>query len=102
LICQRLLPNVQGTRTPCLEIRRRDAGVQEAIATNNLPMLTGIVEAAVGQEMHTFDQYLLELLAAGIVSKETARHFAMNKHKLDLALAGIVTATPILARDQGR
>lgn len=102
LVCQRLLPNVHGTRTPCLEILRRDAGVQEAIATHNLHLLTGIVEAAVGQAMHTFDQYLLELLAAGIVSEETARHYAMNKHKLDLALAGIVTASPILVRDPGR
>jgi twitching motility protein PilT len=102
LLCQRLLPNVDGTRTPCLEILRRDAGVQEAIATNKLHLLTGIVEAAVGQGMHTFDQYLLELLAAGVVSEETARHYAVNRHKLDLALAGIVTTTPILVRDEAR
>ncbi|MBI2925345.1 MAG: PilT/PilU family type 4a pilus ATPase [Verrucomicrobia bacterium] len=102
ILCQRLLPNVQGTRTPCLEVMRRDAGVQEAIAQNNLHLLTGIVEASVNQGMHTFDQYLLELLAAGLVSEETARHFAVNRHKLDLALAGIVTTTPILVRDEAR
>jgi len=102
ILCQRLLPNVQDTRTPCLEVMRRDAGVQEAIAQNNLHLLTGIVEASVNQGMHTFDQYLLELLAAGLVSEETARHFAVNRHKLDLALAGIVTAIPILVRDEAR
>jgi twitching motility protein PilT len=102
IICQRLLPNVQGTRTPCLEIMKRDAGVQEAIQTNNLHLLTGIIEVSLNQGMHTFDQYLIELLAAGIISRETAQHYAVNKHKLDMALRGIVTYTPILEPDEDR
>jgi len=96
IICQRLLPNTSGTRTPCLEILKRDAGVQEAIQTNDLQLLHGIIEVSVNQGMHTFDQYLMELLAAGIVSEETARHFAVNKHQLDMVLRGFVTHHPIL------
>jgi twitching motility protein PilT len=96
IISQRLLPNKSGTRTPCLEILKRDAGVQEAIQTNNLQLLTGIMEVAVHQGMHTFDQYLVELLAAGVVSDETARHYAVNKHRLEMTLRGIVTHTRIL------
>ncbi len=96
IICQRLIPNESGTRTPCLEIMKRDAGTQEAILTNNLHLLTGVIEVSNGQGMHTFDQYLLELLAAGVVSEETARRFAVNRHKLELSLRGIVTATAIL------
>ena len=99
IISQRLLPNLSGTRTPCLEILKRDAGVQEAIQTNNLHLLTGIIEVSVNQGMHTFDQYLLELLAAGIVSEETARHYAVNKHRLDMAIRGIISHTPILQPD---
>jgi twitching motility protein PilT len=100
IICQRLLPNTSGTRTPCLEIMKRDAGVQEAIQTNNLQLLTGIMEASVNQGMHTFDQYLVELLAAGVVTEETARHYAVNKHRLDMTLRGIVTHAPILEPDR--
>ena len=100
IICQRLLPNLRGTRTPCLEIMKRDAGVQEAIQSNNLQLLTGIIEVSLNQGMHTFDQYLLELLAAEIVSRETAQHYAVNKHKLDMALRGILTQTPILRPDE--
>jgi Tfp pilus assembly pilus retraction ATPase PilT len=96
IISQRLLPNTSGTRTPCLEILKRDAGVQEAIQNNNLQLLTGIIEASVHQGMHTFDQYLMELLAAGIVTEETARHYAVNKHRFDMVLRGIVTNMPIL------
>lgn len=96
IINQRLLPNTSGTRTPCLEVLRRDAGVQDAIQSNSLQLLTGIIENAVNIGMHTFDQYLLELLAAGLITEETARQYAVNKHRLDMTLRGIVTQTPIL------
>jgi twitching motility protein PilT len=99
IISQRLLPNTSGTRTPCLEIMKRDAGVQEAIQNNNLHLLTGIIEVSVNRGMHTFDQYLTELLAEGIITEETARHYAVNKHKLDMTLRGIVTHTGILQPD---
>jgi Tfp pilus assembly ATPase PilU len=91
---------VQGTRTPCLEILRRDAGVQDAIQKNDLHLLTGIIEVSLNQGMHTFDQYLIELLAAGIISRETAEHYAVNRHKLDLTLRGITTQIPILKPDE--
>jgi twitching motility protein PilT len=99
IIAQRLLPGTSGTRIPCLEILRRDKGIQDAIQTNNLQLLTGTVEAAVGQGMHSFDQYLIQLLAEGFVSEETAKHYAVNKHRLDMVLRGIITSTAILRPD---
>ena len=102
IVCQRLIPNLRGTRTPCLEVMKRDAGVQEAIQSNNLHLLTGIIEVSLNQGMHTFDQYLMELLAAEIISRETAQHYAVNKHKLDMTLRGIMTSTPILKPDEDR
>jgi Tfp pilus assembly ATPase PilU len=81
---------------------KREAGVQEAILQNDLHLLTGIIEASVNQGMHTFDQYLIELLAAGVITKETAQLYAVNKHKLDLTLRGIVTHLPILRPDPDR
>jgi len=102
IICQRLIPNVDNTRTPCLEILRRDAGVQEALRNHQLPLLTGIVESANLVGMHSFDQYLTELLAAGIITEETARSYAVNPHRLDLTLRGIVTNQSILAPDLDR
>lgn len=98
IICQRLVPNVDGGRTPCLEILRRDAGVEEAIREHQLAQLSGIIEASNHVGMHSFDQYLQELLAAGVVHVETAREYAVNRHRLELALRGIITAQPILER----
>lgn len=102
ILCQRLIPNVSGTRTPCLEILRHDAGVAEAIRQHQTHLLTGIIEASTHVGMHSFDQYLQELLAAEIISEETARAYAVNRHRLELALRGIATTHPILSPDPNR
>lgn len=102
IVCQRLVPNTAGTRTPCVEIMRRDAGVAEAIRENQPHLLQGIIEASNHVGMHSFDQYLQELLAAGVVSEEVARSHAVNRHRLELALRGIRTSAPILERDHNR
>src|SRR3989442_12327129 len=44
IICQRLIPNAHGTRTPCLEIMKREAGVEAPIQSTNLNLLTGILQ----------------------------------------------------------
>jgi twitching motility protein PilT len=100
VISQRLIPGKNGKRVPCVEIMKKDKGVQEAIESNNLHLLAGIIEGAVGQGMHSFDQYLVELLAAGIITEETARHYAVNKHRLDMVLRGIMANMPILKLDE--
>jgi twitching motility protein PilT len=102
IICQRLIPSVDGKRVPVVELVKRDRGVQEAIQTNNLHLLNGIIEAAVGQGMHSFDQYLLELLAAGQITRETAMQYSINKHRLDMVLRGIVGNVSILKPDEDR
>ena len=99
IISQRLIPNLQGKRTPCLEILRRDRGVQDAIKSNDMAMLNGILEAAGQQGMQTFDQCLAKLLKDGTIKKEIALQYAANRHRLDLALKGFVTSTAILSRD---
>lgn len=102
IICQRLLPNLQGTRTPCVEVLRRNRGVQDAIAAHDLTLLTGILEAAVHEGMHSFDQYLTELLAAGVIARETALQYAVNPHRLEMNLHGFRQMAPILRRDEER
>jgi twitching motility protein PilT len=99
IICQRLLPNTMGTRTPCLEIVRTDRGVQQAIQSNDLHLLTGIIEASVHQGMHSFDQYLQELLAEEIITYETAEAYAVNRHRLEMVIRGFASNQGILKPD---
>ena len=96
LICQRLIPNAVGTRTPCLEIMKRDKTVQSAIQLNELNRLTEIIEVCTHQGMHSFDQYLIELMIAGVVKEDTARAFAPNRPRLDMLLAGYRASQGIL------
>ncbi len=102
IVTQRLVPAAKGGRIPCLEVLRVDLGARDAVAQNELQLLDGIIEAAVGQGMHSFDQYLLELLAARMVTEETARTYAVNRHKLELRLRGIISNPAILKQDHGR
>ncbi|MBT5704684.1 MAG: Flp pilus assembly complex ATPase component TadA, partial [Verrucomicrobia bacterium] len=96
VICQRLIPDTENRLVPCIELMRHDHGIETAIRSKNLTLLTGIIEAAIEQGMHSFDQYLQELLIADVITEETARDYAVNRHRLDLNLRGIKTNTPIL------
>ncbi|MCB1126396.1 MAG: PilT/PilU family type 4a pilus ATPase [Verrucomicrobiae bacterium] len=102
VINQRLLPAVRGGRVPCIEVLRRDAGVEDAVRKNDLHLLSGIIEVSTERGMHTFDQYLIELLAAGDITNETATHHAVNRHKLELARRGFGTQPAILRPDKDR
>jgi twitching motility protein PilT len=103
IICQRLLPSTSNKRVPCLEIMKRSPGTQEAIVRNDLHLLTGHVEASFQEGMHTFDQYLLQLLKGGFVTLETARQYAVNWNRLEMESHGFAATMPgILKPDTER
>jgi twitching motility protein PilT len=99
IACQRLIPNIKGDRVPCLEIMKMDQGIEEAIQKNRLTLLADIMEISNNQGMHTFDQYLMELLIAEIIDEKTAKQYAVNQHKFDLELQGISPQQKILVRE---
>jgi twitching motility protein PilT len=94
IICQRLIPSTFNKRVPCLEIMKRNAGTQDAIARNDLHLLTGHIEASLHEGMHSFDQYLMQLLKGGFVTLETARHYAVNWNRVEMESHGFAPAMP--------
>jgi twitching motility protein PilT len=96
IICQRLVPDTCGGRIPCLEILKRDRTLQHAIELNELNRLTEILEVCTHQGMHSFDQYLIELMVVGWVTEGTAKTYAANKHRLEMLLAGYKASQGIL------
>jgi pilus retraction protein PilT len=103
IICQRLVPGTLGKRIPCLEIMRRTAATQDAIARNDLNLLTGIIEASMSEGMHSFDQHLLQHLKRECVTEETARYYAVNWNRLDMEMHGYApSGSGILKRDSER
>ena len=103
IICQRLIPSTFNKRIPCLEIMKRNAGTQDAIARNDLHLLTGHIEASFNEGMHSFDQYLMQLVKSEYVTLETARHYAVNWNRVEMESHGFAPAMPgILKPDPER
>jgi twitching motility protein PilT len=94
IICQRLIPSTFNRRIPCLEIMKHNLGIQDAIAQNDLQLLSGHIESSLHEGMHSFDQYLMQLCKGGQVSLEVAKHYAVNWSKVEMESHGYVPAMP--------
>jgi Tfp pilus assembly pilus retraction ATPase PilT len=103
IICQRLIRSTSTARIPCLEIMRRNTATQDAVARNDLPLLTGVIEGSVNEGMHRFDQHLMQLLKRESVAVETARYYAVNWNRLEMKMHGYTSRMPgILKPDPAR
>ncbi len=103
IICQRLIPGVSNKRVPCLEIMKRNVGIQDAIARNDLQLLTGIIESSAQEGMHSFDQDLMRLCRNGVIDVEVAKRYAHNWSRVDMEMHGYAPSLPgILKPDPER
>jgi len=93
MVCQRLIPSAFGKRIPCLEIMKRNVGIQDCIARNDMLLLAGHIEAAVNEGMHSFDQYLMQLLQSKYVTEDTAKHYANNWNMVEMEMHGFVPSS---------
>ena len=93
VVCQRLIPSIAGKRIPCLEIMKRNIGIQDCIVRNDMSLLAGNIEAANGEGMHSFDQYLMQLLKGQYVTEDVARHYANNWAMVEMEMHGFVPST---------
>ena len=87
IVCQRLVPTVDGGRTPGLEILINTGRVAERIAD---PDMTSQIKEVIAEGgyygMVTFDQYMLELVRKGTVTIEAAMKAVSSQHDFSLAL----------------
>jgi hypothetical protein len=44
--------------------------------------------------MHSFDQYLMQLLKSDYITLQTAKHYAINWNKVEMEGRGFAPATP--------
>src|SRR6185436_19569793 len=92
IVCQRLVPTIDGDRIPALEILVNTGRVAERIADEEKTSEIKEVVAEGGYYgMMTFDQALLELIKEGKVSVDDAMQAVSSTHDFELALqqAGI-------------
>lgn len=96
IICQRLVVRLGGGRVPALEVMINNGRTAERILD---PLRTSEIEDVVRESsfygMQTFDQSLLNLVLAGLVSVEDAIETASNRHDFELALQQSGVAIPV-------
>ena len=87
IVCQRLVPTIDGGRTPALEILVNTGRVAERIADPDLTAeLKEVIADGGYYGMVTFDQYMLNLVREGKVSVESAMTAVSSQHDFTLAL----------------
>jgi twitching motility protein PilT len=92
VVCQRLVPTVDGGRLPCLEVLVNTGRVAERISDpDKTREIHDVIAEGSYYGMCTFDQSTLQLVVEGKVSVEEAMAAASKPHDFQLALqqAGI-------------
>jgi twitching motility protein PilT len=96
IVCQRLVPTVDGGRTPALELMVNTGRIAERIAD---PDLTAEIKEVIAEGgfygMVTFDHYLLNLVRDGRVSVEAAMQAVSSQHDFTLAMQQAGMTVPV-------
>lgn len=89
IICQRMVPTVDGKVTPACEILLNTPVVRKMLEENRLDKLAVAIETGHDDGMQDFNKAVLELYNAGKISKEEAMAKAGNPAALEMNLKGI-------------
>lgn len=89
IICQRMVRKIDGGVTPALEILLNTPTVRKLIEQNRLETLPAAIETGTDDGMQNFNQALLNLVKARLVTEEEALAKASNPTALEMNLKGI-------------
>ena len=91
IVCQRLMPKVGGGRVAAFEIMGSNLRVKDTILHGESEDKTfyEIIEGSQAFGMMTFDQYIADLYAKGLITEETAVSYASRKSILGRSIDSI-------------
>jgi twitching motility protein PilT len=89
VVCQRMVPTVDGKMTPAQEILVNSPLVKKFLEENQLEKLTAAIENGKDDGMCTFNQSLFNLVKAGRISEKEALLKASNAEALRMNFKGI-------------
>ncbi|MBF0102236.1 MAG: PilT/PilU family type 4a pilus ATPase [Desulfobacterales bacterium] len=94
IVCQRLLPKIGGGRVAAFEILRTGLRVKDLVLNGEQEgkTYTDIMESGKAFGMTTFDDYIADLYAQGLVTQETAYAYASQKGVISRAIDSIKSA----------
>jgi len=88
ILSQRLLVTHAGGRRPAVEVLRGTPVTEKLIVENRLPELQAHIETC-ESGMQTFDQHLLKMYQAELISGTEALRWATNPESLSMGMRGI-------------
>jgi twitching motility protein PilT len=89
VICQRMVPTIEGKMTPALEIMINSPLIKKMLEENRLDKLTAAIETGSDDGMLTFNQSLFNLVKAGRITEKEALSKASNPQALEMNFKGI-------------
>ncbi len=84
IICQRLVPTLDGQKTAAVEVMVNTPRIKDLIVKQDWSTIRGAVEAGAQYHMQTFDQSLVQLHADGRISDKVAIEFADSRNNVAL------------------
>jgi twitching motility protein PilT len=88
VLCQNLVPTVDGKRTAVYEVLMPTMAVRNMIRENKTPQIPSALQTGKKFGMQTKDDHLYELFLQGKITKETALKYAEDEQQLTRKLEG--------------
>ena len=82
VVCQQLLPDVNGGLVPAFEIMHMTDAIKNEIRTQKMQMIDNHIASGANEGMISMDQSIFALYKSGRVTAETALAFAYNADQL--------------------
>ena len=86
IVCQQLVPTVDGKQTPAFEIMHSNAAIRNLIREEKTYQIDSVIASHGAEGMRTMDQSLFALCKAGRISSDTALRFSVHEEALERRL----------------
>ena len=86
IVCQQLVPTVDGGVTPVFEIMKSNPAIGNLIRERKTHQIDSVIAAGGKEGMRTMDQSLFNLAKEGRITPETARRFSIHEEALSRRL----------------
>ena len=92
IVCQQLVPTVDGKVTPVFEIMKSNPAIRNLIRERKTHQIDSVIAAGSKDGMRTMDQSLFNLAKEGRITAETAMRFSIHEEALErhLELEGLL------------
>ena len=86
IVCQQLVPTVDGSLTPAFEIMISNPAIRNLIRESKAYQIDSVIAAGGAAGMRTMDQSLFHLAKEGRITPDTALRFSIHEEALERRL----------------